>query len=196
MFENLGEAGKQEILQQMFRKFQISNRLPNRCFSENCRWVPLYPVLNAQSRSTRNVSLTIQLVIFSAATKQYSCFHCMRDGKVQQVTIFHCDCMPACLVNRNAKCDCQILYRQILNKYVNFYYSCRVLLIVSKEFLISLPDHFTFLGNCPPTPPLSQHFARSEKKVLILAQGRGRWAVTQKRMMSLPSFRRNGKWLG
>ena len=28
----LGEAGKQEILQQMFRKFQIANRLPNRYF--------------------------------------------------------------------------------------------------------------------------------------------------------------------
>ena len=28
----LGEAGKQEIIQKMFRKFQISNRLPNRCF--------------------------------------------------------------------------------------------------------------------------------------------------------------------
>ena len=24
-------------------------------------------------------------------------------------------------------------------------------------------DHFTFLGNYPPTPPLSQHFALSEK---------------------------------
>ena len=24
-------------------------------------------------------------------------------------------------------------------------------------------DHYTFLGNCPPTPPLSQHFALSEK---------------------------------
>ena len=37
----LGEAGKQEILQQMFRKFYFSNRLPNRYFPENCRWVPL-----------------------------------------------------------------------------------------------------------------------------------------------------------
>ena len=37
----LGEAGKQEILQQMFRKFLISNRLPNRYCPENCRWVPL-----------------------------------------------------------------------------------------------------------------------------------------------------------
>ena len=26
-----------------------------------------------------------------------------------------------------------------------------------------------FLGNCPPTPPLSQHFALSEKQVLMLA---------------------------
>ena len=25
----------------MFRKFKISNRLPNRYFSENCRWAPL-----------------------------------------------------------------------------------------------------------------------------------------------------------
>ena len=24
-------------------------------------------------------------------------------------------------------------------------------------------DHYTFLGNCPPTPPLSQYFALSEK---------------------------------
>ena len=30
----LGEAGKQEILQQMFRKFQISNRLPKRYFTK------------------------------------------------------------------------------------------------------------------------------------------------------------------
>ena len=41
----LGEAGKQEILQQMLRKFSISNRLPNRYFPKNCRWVPLwYPL--------------------------------------------------------------------------------------------------------------------------------------------------------
>ena len=24
-------------------------------------------------------------------------------------------------------------------------------------------DHYTILGNCPPTPPLSQHFALSKK---------------------------------
>ena len=28
---------------------------------------------------------------------------------------------------------------------------------------LKVPDHYTFLGNCPPTPPLSQHFALSEK---------------------------------
>ena len=42
-------------------------------------------------------------------------------------------------------------------------------------------DHYTFLENCPPTPPLSQHFALSEK--LMLAYGRGRWAVSYKRVM-------------
>ena len=43
-----------------------------------------------------------------------------------------------------------------------------------------LRHQFRFLRNCLPTPPLSQHFALSEKQVLILSQGRGRWAVSQK----------------
>ena len=30
-------------------------------------------------------------------------------------------------------------------------------------------DQFKFLGNCPPTPPLTQHFALSEKQVIMLA---------------------------
>ena len=41
-------------------------------------------------------------------------------------------------------------------------------------------DQLRFLGNCPPTPPLSQRFALSEKLVLMLAQGRGRLTVSQK----------------
>ena len=41
------------------------------------------------------------------------------------------------------------------------------------------PDHYMFL----PTPPLSQHFVLSEKKELMLAEGRGRWTVSQKRIM-------------
>ena len=28
---------------------------------------------------------------------------------------------------------------------------------------VSPPGHYTFLANCPPTPPLSQHFPLSEK---------------------------------
>ena len=33
------------------------------------------------------------------------------------------------------------------------------------------PDRFRFLGNCPPTPPLSQHFALSERRVLCWLRG-------------------------
>ena len=35
-----------------------------------------------------------------------------------------------------------------------------------------------WINYCPPTPPLTHHFALSEKQVLML--GRGRWAVSQK----------------
>ena len=31
------------------------------------------------------------------------------------------------------------------------------------------PDQFKFLGNCRPTPPLSEQFSLSEKKVSMLA---------------------------
>ena len=34
--------------------------------------------------------------------------------------------------------------------------------------VVEIWDHYTFLGNCPPTPPLSQHFALSDKQVLML----------------------------
>ena len=35
--------------------------------------------------------------------------------------------------------------------------------------MINLQDNYTFLVNCPPTPPLSQHFALSDKEVLMVA---------------------------
>ena len=41
-------------------------------------------------------------------------------------------------------------------------------------------DQVRYLGNCPATPLLSQHFALSGKWVLMLAWGRGRWTVSQK----------------
>ena len=53
------------------------------------------------------------------------------------------------------------------------------------SYLSFLQRHYTFLGNCPPTPPLSQHVALSETYVLMLALGRGRRAVSQKRIMIL-----------
>ena len=34
---------------------------------------------------------------------------------------------------------------------------------------VDILDQFTFLGNCPPTPPLNHHFAVREKWVLMLA---------------------------
>ena len=37
-----------------------------------------------------------------------------------------------------------------------------------------------FLGNCPPTPPLTQNFAPSEMQMLSLSSGRGMWAVSQR----------------
>ena len=32
-----------------------------------------------------------------------------------------------------------------------------------RHVFLSGPHHYTFLENCPPPPPLSQHFARSER---------------------------------
>ena len=44
-----------------------------------------------------------------------------------------------------------------LSKVLDFYY-CHYYLVEKQD-----SDHYTFLGNCPPTPPLHQHFALSEK---------------------------------
>ena len=34
-----------------------------------------------------------------------------------------------------------------------------------------LRDQLRFLGNCPPTPPVTQHFAPSETQMLTLGEG-------------------------
>ena len=44
----------------------------------------------------------------------------------------------------------------------------------------SWSDHYTFLRNCPPTPPLSQHFAFTFHLEKNVGLGFGRWAVSQK----------------
>ena len=41
-------------------------------------------------------------------------------------------------------------------------------------------DQCSFLGNQPPTPPLSQHYYLLLTQCKMLGQGRGRWAVSQK----------------
>ena len=42
-------------------------------------------------------------------------------------------------------------------------FSMRVNVVLSTPVDSDYLDHYTFLGNCPPTPPLSQHFVLSEK---------------------------------
>ena len=44
-------------------------------------------------------------------------------------------------------------------------------------------DHFAFLGNCSSTPPLSSHQHLLLIQGKMLAYGRGRWAVSQKRII-------------
>ena len=38
-----------------------------------------------------------------------------------------------------------------------------------QEDLHSETDQFRFQGNCPPTPPLTQHFAPTETQMLTLS---------------------------
>ena len=47
-------------------------------------------------------------------------------------------------------------------------------------------DQFRFLGNCPPTPPLSQHYHFLLTQGKTLAQGRGRRAISQKIKLTTP----------
>ena len=51
------------------------------------------------------------------------------------------------------------------NKYYNLFALINFYLwsATSKCFFQKYLDQFRFLGNCPPTPPLSQHFGLSKK---------------------------------
>ena len=73
----------------------------------------------------------------------------------------------------------------LLTNFLFYFFSIFFFFVFFFEF--KFWDHKTFLGNCLPTPPLSQHFALSEKYVSMVAYGRGRWAVSQKRIM-IPNF--------
>ena len=52
--------------------------------------------------------------------------------------------------------------------WFDLFLSCPLTVNRAKEWNQVRKDHFKFLGNCPPTPRLSQHFAPSEKQVLKL----------------------------
>ena len=56
--------------------------------------------------------------------------------------------------------------------------SCPLISSVQED-LHSETDQFRFQGNCPPTPPLTQHFAPTETNVDV-ELARGRWAVSSK----------------
>ena len=44
---------------------------------------------------------------------------------------------------------------------------------------LALTDQYQYLGNCLPTPPLTQQQSIDNKLRLMLGLGRGRWAVAQ-----------------
>ena len=49
------------------------------------------------------------------------------------------------------------------NKYYNLFALINFYLWSAKCFFRKQSDQFRFSGNCPPTPPLSQHFGLSKK---------------------------------
>ena len=48
----------------------------------------------------------------------------------------------------------------IMNIIIIFIIVAIIIIIISSQKAL---DQFRFLGNCPPTPPLSHHFSLSEK---------------------------------
>ena len=48
-----------------------------------------------------------------------------------------------------------------------------------KHELLEDLDQYQYLGNCPPTPPLTQQQSIDNMLGLMLGQGRGRWVVAQ-----------------
>ena len=56
------------------------------------------------------------------------------------------------------------------------YFSCSLRLGLH---CIAYWDQNQYLGNCPPTPPLTRQQSIDNKLGLMLGQGRGRWAVAQ-----------------
>ena len=47
------------------------------------------------------------------------------------------------------------------------------------DYKVKKRDQYQYLGNCPPTPPLTQQQSINNKLGLLLGSGSGRWAVAQ-----------------
>ena len=62
------------------------------------------------------------------------------------------------------------------------YYFLQPMYYLDTNFMcqgVKFPDQHQYLGNCPPTPPLTQQQSIDNKLRLMLGWGRGRWAVAQ-----------------
>ena len=63
----------------------------------------------------------------------------------------------------------------MFNMYLKFLLFCQLLKESEKT-----RDQFRLQRNCPPTPPITQHFVPSETQMLTLSDGRGSWVDSQK----------------
>ena len=72
------------------------------------------------------------------------------------------------------------------NKNYNLFALINFYLWSAKCFFRKQSDQFRFLGNCPPTPPLSQHFGLRKKWLIMMALGRGGWAPRNLKLILVP----------
>ena len=90
---------------------------------------------------------------------------------------------------------CLLLARSLFScaHYFQVFIFCsqtvHMLILTTVVQKVDSTDHFTSLKNCPSTPPLgeNQHLLFTQPGKL-LPQGRGRWAVCQKRISSEYTF--------
>ena len=128
--------------------------------------------INTQVKETTSESNNLHFSIQNACKMNDFSFRPQSGG----VGYYHNDYMYVSIMGM---CHCE---GQDLQEAVQSGTGCRNqrILIQNKVSLIEKWDQFRFLGNCPPTPPLSHYFTQNEKQVLMLAQGRSRWVVSQK----------------
>ena len=70
------------------------------------------------------------------------------------------------LLINNSSVEKAVSYLLLLvfqNKYYNLFALINFYLGQLNAFFLKYSDQFRFLGNCPPTPPLRQHFGLSKK---------------------------------